>query len=46
MIRPLYLIDGVLVPRRVYFRRMLYGEYSGANFLTVDRSVAKPKGPR
>lgn len=32
MKRRIYLIDGVAVPRKVYFRRKLFGEYVGAEF--------------
>ena len=35
MSRTLYLIDGVAVPRKVYYRRMVWGEHAQACFTTV-----------
>ena len=36
MIRYLYLIDGVAVPKRVFERRQIFGEYAGASFRVVE----------
>jgi hypothetical protein len=36
MPRKMYLIDGVQVSRKIYFRRQLWGEYNGASFTVVE----------
>ena len=36
MPRKMYLIDGVQVSRKIYFRRQLWGEYNGATFTVVE----------
>jgi hypothetical protein len=44
MKRKLYLIDGVAVPRKVYWRRQKYGEYIGATFLVIEVMTTGKKG--
>lgn len=34
--RWLYLIDGVGVPKKVFDRRVIFGEYAGASFRIVE----------
>lgn len=36
MKRIMYLIDGVQVSAKIYWRRQLWGEYAGAKFHVVE----------
>ena len=36
MIRYLYLIDGVAVPKHIYERRQIFGEHKAAIFRVVE----------
>jgi hypothetical protein len=36
MRRFLYMIDGVAVPRKIWERRQIWGEYAGASFFKYE----------